>query len=217
MFYSYLTKWQASCQISGLLNRCYTRRHEMKAALISLLHILCWCSVSASPKLAHFCLKEQKQKREYSMGLELRGRKLRRQWLWIRPGTWQYSVCQTFVSWLIKIQEARHVKLLNELCIYDACILLCLCFAALKAFHSHSLITNILPYTYCTIFCLNFISMSLGSHFPTGDLGLSSSALVLMDYMSLSDPWPQACSLKRVCRENKQKNDENCFTVHLKR
>ena len=62
---------------------------------------------------------------------------------------------------------------------------------------SRDLILNVLPRNYSTILFLSSISVSLGSPSPRGDGGIGCSAPAIMDYVILSDPWPQLCSLKR--------------------
>lgn len=189
----------------------------MKAALISLVHIPSWCSLSPGLKPAQFwCQEEKRAKREYSTA---RGR-----WDDNESGLGErYHSVQSsklFVSWLIKIQEALRVKLFNQLCIYDAPLSLSLWYLCSSALESQDLSLNTLPRSYSSILFLSSIPVSLGSHSARGDRGIGCSAPAIMDYMILSDPWPQVRSLKRHYKESTPRceiNDEGRFTVHLKR
>lgn len=159
-----------------------------------------------------FCLEKLKQKWGFSLGW-------REQWVWITARA--LTGCSSlpyFLSWLITIQKALHVKLLNTLCIYDASLSLsrvCALQRDTECWTSiHSPLANILPYIYWTIFFPNSVSVSPGSPPPTDEGRISSLSLAIMDHRS------RLAVSRRVCWEKMQLfeiNDERWFTAHLKK
>ena len=177
------------------MSRCYTCRHES----------LRWCSVATGTKSGPVSV----------WGSTSRKGNIQ----WVRRDEESGSVKRTdrvlsaklFVSWLIKIPEALFAKLLNRLYIYDLWSVVCT-----SEFFPPSLL-NFRSYTYWPVLLLNSVSLSFGSPSPTGEAGISSPARAVMDHRSRPDPWPQACSLKRVRWENKEIKDERWCAAHLKR